>query len=416
VIAVDDLLAQLPVPRAPSPQRRAPLHVVYGGAHLFRKDLAQRLGARAREVLDTYVEDGRALASLGVGAADADDLRARVVAKLTAEPVEDLRIDFEDGFGVRDDQEEDHHARAAGTALRSAFAEGLAPPFVGLRVKAMDRLPRAARTLSLFLEALGPLPAGRSLLVTLPKVEDAASAAVFGELLSRAERAFGLPERSLAAEIMVEHPRALFDEGRLVLSDLVRALDGRCVAAHFGSYDWSSSLGIAALDQHVHHPACDVGKLLALVSLAGTHVRLADGATTRLPIAPHKAPSSEAERAENRRVVRGALALHCADVRRSLSLGLHQGWDLHPAQLVSRYAAVFGFYREALPAASARLAAFVAGAAQASRVGTAFDDAATARGLVGFFARGLASGALDAADVAATGLSVAQIERPTLFG
>jgi len=416
VIAVDDLLSKLPAPSLPKPRGRAPIHVVYGGAHLFRKDLAQRLGARAREVLDTYVEDGRALAALGVAAASADDVWARVADKLAKEPVEDLRIDFEDGFGIRADDEEDHHARAAGAALRASFAEGLTPPFVGLRLKAMDRLPRAARTLSLFLEALGPLPAGRSLLVTLPKVEDAASVGVFAELLSRAERAFGLPDRSLAAELMVEHPRALISDGRLVLADLVRALEGRCVAAHFGSYDWSSSLGIAALDQHVHHPACDVGKLLALVSLSGSGVRLADGATTTLPIAPHKAPASEAERAENRRVVRGALARHCADVRRSLSLGLYQGWDLHPAQLVSRYATVFAFYREALPTASARLAAFVTGAAQASRVGTAFDDAATARGLVGFFARGLASGALDAGDVAATGLTVEQIEQPTLFG
>lgn len=397
---------------------RSPVHVVYGGAHLFQKDLAQKLGARAGDVLATYVEDDAALAGLGIDATIAPDVRRRVAHKLATEPVEDLRIDFEDGFGVRDADEEDRFARLAGHALHASLVEGLAPPFVGLRIKPLTHLPRAARTLSLFLEALGPLPDDRTLLVTLPKVEDPATAAAFATLLARAEETHRLRPRALAAEIMVEHPRAVVARGRLCLGDLVDALDGRCVAAHFGSYDWSSSLGIAAIDQGLHHPACDLGKMLAALSLFGTGVRLSDGATTTLPVPPHRAPATTAARDENRRAVRGALALHVGDVRRSLSLGLFQGWDLHPGQLVSRYAAVFAFYRAARAASVARLAAFVAGATQASRVGTAFDDAATARGLVSFLARGLACGALDADDVASSGLSVEALRRgaPELFG
>lgn len=397
---------------------RAPVHVVYGGAHLFQKDLARKLGARATDVLSTYVEDDAALAGLGIDAAIAPEVRRRLARKLATEPVEDLRIDFEDGFGVRDDDEEDRCARLAGHALREALAEGGAPPFVGLRLKPLRRLPRAARTLGLFLEALGALPDDRTLLVTLPKVEDAATAATFGALLGRAEQTYGLRPRALAAEIMVEHPRAIVAGGRLCLGDLVDALEGRCVAAHFGSYDWSSSLGIAAIDQGLHHPSCDLGKMLAALALAGSGVRLSDGATTTLPIAPHRSPTTDAARADNRRAVRGALALHVSDVRRSLALGLFQGWDLHPGQLVSRFAAVFGHYRAARETTVARLAAFVAGATRASRVGTAFDDAATARGLVSFLARGLVCGALDAEDVEGSGLAVEALLRgaPELFG
>jgi hypothetical protein len=92
-------------------------------------------------------------------------------------------------------------------------------------------------------------------------------------------------------------------------------------------------------------------------------------------------------------------------VRHSLVGGFYQGWDLHPAQLVARYAAVYAFYLESLSAATARLSSFVAKAAQATLVGDVFDDAATGQGLLNFFLRGLACGAISEAEALASGLT-----------
>ena len=80
----------------------------------------------------------------------------------------------------------------------------------------------------------------------------------------------------------------------------------------------------------------------------------------------------------------GALRRHhaLADKR------LLSSWDLHPAQLPSRYAAVYAFYLSALDAATRRLRAFIDKAAQATLVGDVFDDAATGQGLLNFFVRG----------------------------
>ena len=74
--------------------------------------------------------------------------------------------------------------------------------------------------------------------------------------------------------------------------------------------------------------------------------------------------------------------------------GFYQGWDLHPAQLPSRYAAVYSFFLEGLGPASERLKNFVEKAAQATLVGDVFDDAATGQGLLNYFLRALNCGAM----------------------
>lgn len=233
---------------------------------------------------------------------------------------------------------------------------------------------------------------------------------MLAELLERLESRVGIPRGALSIEIMVEHAAALLSaDGRVHLPELVAAGRGRCIAAHLGTYDLTASLGVAASEQTPDHPAADLARLLMLASLAGKPVRLADGATTVLPIAPHRQPADEAQRAENRAVVHRAWKRHYDDVRRALRLGLYQGWDLHPAQLVSRYAAVFAFHREALPSATARLSTFLAKAAQATRVGEVFDDAATGQGLLNFFLRGLSCGAIDEREVLLAGLSLGEL-------
>jgi hypothetical protein len=75
-----------------------------------------------------------------------------------------------------------------------------------------------------------------------------------------------------------------------------------------------------------------------------------------------------------------------------------------------RYAACFAFFLEGLEAASARLKNFIEKAGQATLVGNMFDDAATGQGLLNFFLRAQAGGAIDMAEVAATGLSIEEIQ------
>jgi hypothetical protein len=163
------------------------------------------------------------------------------------------------------------------------------------------------------------------------------------------------------------------------------------------------------------HPACDFAKHVMQVALAGTGVALSDGATNVLPVAPHRpGPGGElpaALRAENRRVVHAAWRLHATHVRRSLEQGFYQGWDLHPAQLVSRFATLYAFFLEGVEPAAERLRNFIAKAAQATLVGEVFDDAATGQGLLNYFLRAIAAGALDAAEVEQrTGLTHAELE------
>lgn len=390
---------------------RQPLHVVYGGAHLFKVDTVRKVGALAKKSFDLYAPDPASFArALGLDLTPevAADVYARVARKLEAEPVEDYRIDFEDGYGPRADDEEDGHALGAGAALAEATRRGSHSRRMGFRIKAMGSATRARslRTLDRFLTAFaseggGKMPNG--FVVTLPKVLDPSEVAVLADELARLEARLGFPAESVGIEVMVEAPRTFFDpEGRVVLPAIVAAGEGRCVAAHLGSYDYTASLGIAAHEQRLMHPACDFAKQLMQLVLADSGVALSDGATATLPIEPHRAAAGREltakEHEENRSAVHGAWKLHANGVRHGLSQGFYQGWDLHPAQIPARYGAVFAFFRAAAPAMSARLQAFRAREQQATRVGQAFDDAATARGLVNFMERGVACGALDPED------------------
>jgi hypothetical protein len=152
----------------------------------------------------------------------------------------------------------------------------------------------------------------------------------------------------------------------------------------------------------MRHPANDFAKHMMQVALAGTGVWLSDGSTAVLPVPVHRATPgstlSDAQAAENRATMHGAWRMHYEDVRHSLVGGFYQGWDLHPAQLVTRYAALYAFFLDGIEAAGARLRNFVDKAAQATLVGNVFDDAATGQGLLNFFLRGINSGAVTEAE------------------
>ncbi|HEX4512538.1 MAG TPA: phosphoenolpyruvate kinase, partial [Polyangiaceae bacterium] len=137
---------------------------------------------------------------------------------------------------------------------------------------------------------------------------------------------------------------------------------------------------------------------------------LSDGATNIMPVPVHRAKDlSDAQKRENRDAVWSAWRLHADDVRHSLVNGFYQGWDLHPAQLVPRYGAVYAFFLEGLTAASERLKNFVGKAAQATLVGDVFDDAATGQGLLNYFLRGIACGAVTEQEALVTGLTLDEI-------
>ncbi len=400
---------------------RQPVHTVYGGAQLFSPDAARKLGDVALRTLREYAPNADLLGNaLGIAGHPAlETIYARMVEKLEREPVEDFRIDFEDGYGNRPDAEEDWHATAVAEALATGMQQGTLPPFIGIRIKPLNEelRVRAMRTLEIVLtklvERAGTLP--DNFVITVPKVVILEQVQYFVAELARLERNLNLPERTLRFEVMVEMPQIILDsEGRSLLPRIPAVSDGRLTGAHFGTYDYTAGVNITAAHQRMRHPACDFAKHVMQVSLAGTGVWLSDGSTTVMPVPIHRAAAGESisasQRIENQRSVEGAWKLHFDDVTHSLVGGFYQGWDLHPAQLVTRYAALYSFFLAGIDAAAARLSNFVSKAAQATLVGDVFDDAATGQGLLNFFLRGVNSAAITEDDaVAMTGLSVEEL-------
>jgi citrate lyase beta subunit len=382
---------------------RQPVHVVYGGAQLFKAESTGRLGQIAMRALQEYAPDAATLAgAVGLpGGTLADTVYARVTEKLRREPVEDFRIDFEDGYGNRPDAEEDADAVRVADELARGMESGSLPPFIGMRVKPLNEelRGRSIRTLDLLLTALvhktgGRLPENWTL--TLPKVTVPEQVAYFVDVLGRLERSLGLAEGTLKFELMVEVPQAIIGlDGRCALPSFLDAAGGRMTAAHFGTYDYTAGVGVTASQQRMRHPACDYARHAMQVAFAGTGVWLSDGSTTVMPVPVHRGETlTPDQERENRESVHNAWRMHYDDVRHSLVHGFYQGWDLHPAQLPTRYAAVFAFFLEGLDLAAQRLRNFVEKAAQATLVGDVFDDAATGQGLLNYFARGINSGAL----------------------
>lgn len=387
-----------------SPQRQ-PVHTVYGGAHLFQWDVVQKLGAVARQTLLDYAPDPQTLADALAYSPDLSErIYPRIVEKLTREPIEDFRIDFEDGFGNRPDQEEDHFASAAANDVAAAWAAGVLPFGIGIRIKPLgeDLKRRSLRTFDLFMTRLLDRTGGRlppNFVVMLPKVTAPEQVAALAAACDAFEYWSDLPSGSLRVELMVETTQVIFNEyGVVALPQLIAEGRGRVVAAHFGPYDYTAACGITATHQHMRHPTCDFAKHLMQTALAGTGIWLSDGSTNVMPVGPHRAAAGASltplQLEENRRVVHGTWRLHAENVRHSLVGGFYQGWDLHPAQLPARYAAVYAFFLEELEAASARLRNLVRKAAQATLVSELLDDAATGHGLLNYFLRAMNCGAI----------------------
>ena len=357
--------------RYPGPSSgRQPVHTAYVPADRFSAGTPRQWGQAALRALDEHGP---------LPGFDESEHRA-VRAKLEREPVEDLRIDFEDGYGLRPDEDEDAAAVSAATALAELAGAGAAPPFVGLRMKSLEPAVRrrGLSTLTLFLRTLlerAPLPAGFR--VTLPKVSSVRQVQAMVECCTMLEHRLGLAGGQLRFEIQVETPQAILGpDGAALVAPMITAAAGRCAGLHYGTYDYSASLGIAAAFQSMAHPAADHAKAVLQVAAAESGVAVSDGSTNVLPVGDTAA-------------VRSAWQLHAGLVRRSLERGFYQGWDLHPAQLPSRYAATFRFFTDGIAEAQARLAAYQA----RLQTGVA-DEPATVRALTDYLARGVACGAI----------------------
>jgi citrate lyase beta subunit len=424
---------------------RQPVQTVYGGAQLFQADTTVKLGQLALKALETYAPHFGILAR-AVGLTGAETLpeswqeleqlrqqleadpqgtkrimphawRAwtvynRVLEKLQREPVEDFRIDFEDGYGNRPDAEEDKDAVRTAQEVAKGAKAGTLPPFIGIRVKPLtDQLfARSVRTLDLFLSTLvaetgGQLPS--QFIVTLPKVTAPEQVTAFVQLIAALEEKLGLSAGAVPIELMVETTQSIMDsDGLLMLPLLVKASAGRCRGAHFGTYDYTASCNIIARYQSMVHPACDYARSAMQVALASTGIMLSDGATNIMPVPVHRGEGLNLiQQQENLKAVHAAWHLHFEHIQHSLSHALYQGWDLHPAQLITRYAAVFDFFLRDLDAATVRLNNFVAKAAQATLSGDVFDDAATGRGLLNYFRLAYNCNAVTEAEIEAAGVS-----------
>lgn len=426
---------------------RQPIHTVYGGANLFKYNTAEALGKVALKSLLTYapnfIEFGKAFQLQGyeslpdlkdkqeqlikkLNKLSADELKnhqagfsytiyKKVISKLKKEAVEDFRIDFEDGFGNRSDKEEDDTAKNAAKEVAKGILENTLPPFIGIRIKPFTEefKERGLRTLDIFLtnlliETRGKLP--DNFIVMLPKVtipEQITALISFFEII---EKTLNLPEKSLKMEIMVETTQSIVDQNGInPLRKFIKASKGRCIATHFGTYDYTASNNITAKYQEMDHDVCDFAHYMTKVSLGHTGVWLSDGATNTMPIGPHRGNLTHEQEKENKAVVHKAWLKGYHHIRHSLYKGLYQGWDLNPAQLPMRYTAVYAFFLESYDDAVLRLKTFVEKAARATLIGDVFDDAATGQGLLNYFLKALNSGAITEDEVLVTGLSLDEI-------
>nr|WP_017594628.1 hypothetical protein [Nocardiopsis potens] len=373
--------------------RRQPVHTVYVPADQVRAGLCAEWGEQALASLDEFAPDAETLAAAaGMDPGAVADALPRVRAKLAGEPIEDLRVDLEDGYGARSDEEEDAHVASAVAALAADLDAGQAPPYFGVRMKGMESAGRrrGLRSLALFigglLDAAGRLPEG--FVFTLPKITSVDQVEAMVWASEQLEKRFGLPAGRLGFELQIETPQSvLTPDGAAAVARMVHAGEGRVTALHYGTYDYSAAVGVTAAFQSMAHPAADHAKAVMQLAAAGTGVWLSDGSTNVVPVG-------------GREQVHAAWALHAGLVRRSLERAYYQGWDLHPHQLPTRYLATYAFYREAFEPAAARLKAYLGAAG-----GGVLDEPATAQALASALVRGCNCGALEEAEVeAATGV------------
>lgn len=353
-----------------------PVHTVYVNAADVGADTPHRWAEVALELEST----APAVADL----AD-DEVREIARRRLRSNPIEDLRIDLEDGYGWRGDDREDADAKRAGEVLAQwGTAGAYYPRSAGVRAKGLGAAERGRgiRTLELVLDAAGGVPPG--FVITVPKLRDVRQVDAVTVLCAEFERIHGLQPGALRVELQIEIPQAVLGpDGRATLAQAIHRGAPRIVGLHYGTYDYSAACGIVSAQQSLEHPVADHAKAVMQVAAAQTGVWISDGSTQVIPTGD---PGQ----------IDTALRRHHRLVTRSLERGIYQGWDMHPGHLVTRWLAVIGFYRSAMPAAATRLQAYFE-----RRSGDVMDEPATAMSLALVIRRGLAAAAVTDDEVTA---------------
>jgi hypothetical protein len=398
---------------------RQPVHTVYVPAHLITGDgtpgaaLPRIWGDAALAALDTFGTAADLARELGVPGQDAATVGERTLATLRDEPVADLRIDFEDGFTQRDvpvdrrDADEDSRAAAAADVLATWLTDGTGPAFSGIRFRSFDPAvrDRGLRTLTIVLTGLadrGVLPAvlrdnPRALRLTLPKVQHHSQVEAFVEVLGVLEQRLGVPE--IPFEVQVETPQAILGpDGAAEPARILAAGAGRILSLHYGTYDYSASLGIDAAEQSMAHPVADHAKDVLQVATTAVGVELSDGSTNRIPV------GTPAE-------ILDGWHTHFDLVTRHLRRGIRQGWDLHAHQLVTRHMATIAYFRANWRGSAERLRDYVAG--DTSRW---MDEPATAKAMSGYLLRARECGAVTPEELSLTGVDEAGLRRLQVSG
>jgi hypothetical protein len=149
-------------------------------------------------------------------------------------------------------------------------------------------------------------------------------------------------------------------------------------------------------EQRLDHPANDFARHVVQVALAGTDVRISDGSTNVVPAS------------DGTEDVHAAWRIHAVNVRHSLAAGIYQGWDLHPAHLASRYAAVYGWLLPRLDDAVSRVRAW----RELAPADGVLDEPATVKSLLRYLRFAVTSGAVEEPDI----LARADLTRAELFG
>lgn len=353
-----------------------PVHTVYVSAAEYRATTPAEWGNAAHDAVIT-TGGYRALADrLGVDASIRLEAAERTERRILRRPVEDLRIDFEDGYGFVSDAEEDREA------VRAAHEVALALPQsetrIGLRPKSIEpsTRERSLRTLALFTETLFARTGHLSgLIVTLPKVTSADQVNAFAASLTSLEHAIGAPEGSLDLEVQVEMPQLIshfLSDGAFARIPAVR--DGRLSGLHFGTFDYTAALGIHPEQQRLDHPSADFAKLAMQLAVAETGIRISDGSTNRVP-----------------RLNDGFASWthHAELVRHSLARGIPQGWDMHPRHLPTRFMCVTAYYLSGRMQALEGLKH-----ALSAHSGDVLDEPASLRSIAGFLVDGVRHGVL----------------------
>ena len=363
-----------------------PHQTLYVPADRVTRSTTAEFGAEARRLVEAHAADADAFVdAFGVPAEVAGRTRDRTLAKLERQPVEDLRVDFEDGYGARPDDEEDRDAEATARAIVDMRAGGPVPPWFGLRVKSFDDEAleaRSVRTLERFVSALVEAAGtvGDGFLITFPKVSTSAQVQRFAEALGDLESRSHRGKGSLRFEVQVETPGSVLGpDGAAAAGRLLEAGGGRISAMHLGVFDYTASLGLMPWEQRLDHPANDFAREVLQVALAGSGVRISDGSSNVVPAS---------DRTED---VRAAWRVQAGQVRHSLARGFYQGWDLHPSHLASRYAAIYGWLLPHLDGAIERVRAW----RQRMAADGVLDEPATISSLLHYLRLAVTSGAVE---------------------